>query len=721
MSEDEIVLAIQSFPSGSAGGPDRLCPQHLKDLTNANVVKEAKDLMQALTSFVNFILEGRTPDLVRSTFFGASLIALNKKDGGIRPIAVGFTLCRLAAKCAGRRVRQLMSSNLAPLQLGFGTSCGAEAATHAGRLYLHNAPPDRSPIKLDFQNAFNSLRRDKMLEAVREAVPELYPFVHSAYEKPSSLFYGDLSLHSAEGIQQGDPLGPLLFCLTIHPICLRLRSEFKVFYLDDGTLGGTTSEVLADFHLVEALGASVGLQLNHTKCELISKNPSASDAIFEVLPALRVVSLDDAELLGSPIGNSESISQAIHRKCEKLKLLKSRLCLLYAHDALLLLRHTFAIPKLLYILRTAPCFQSHSVYVFDSILRSAVSEITNICLDDEHVWFQSSLPVANGGIGIRRAAELAPSAFLASAAGCSPLVNQILPASLHETNNVWTDSALVKWQQGHNEPPPTGENSHLQRAWDKPKVDATFKRLLNDAQDPSTRARLLAVSTKESGAWLNAPPLSTIGLRMDNDTIRIAVGLRLGAKLREPHSCSQCGSPVDDKGTHALSCRSSKGRSSRHTAINNIIKRSLDAAGLPSQLEPPGLSRSDGKRPDGMSIIPWRQGKPLVWDATCPDTLAPSYITLSTREAGAVAEQAEKKKRCKYAHLETSHLFFPITVESLGVFGPDARSFFSDLGRRLKSTTLEPMSHLHLIQRISVAVQRGNAVSILATSGFESS
>ena len=99
---------------------------------------------------------------------------------------------------------------------------------------------------------------------------------------------------------------------------------------------------------------------------------------------------------------------------------------------------------------------------------------------------------------------------------------------------------------------------------------------------------------------------------MDNDTIRIAVGLRLGAKICEPHSCFQCGSPVDDKGTHALSCRFSKGRSSRHNTINNVIKRSLDVAGFPSHLEPPGLSQSDGKRPDGMSIVPWKHGKSLV-------------------------------------------------------------------------------------------------------------
>ncbi len=56
----------------------------------------------------------------------------------------------------------------------------------------------------------------------------------------------------------------------------------------------------------------------------------------------------------------------------------------------------------------------------------------------------------------------------------------------------------------------------------------------------------------------------------------------------------------------------------------------------------------------------------LVGDATCPDTLAPSYANLATREAGVVAE---KKKKAKYSYLESSHHFVPAAVESLGVWG----------------------------------------------------
>ena len=54
----------------------------------------------------------------------------------------------------------------------------------------------------------------------------------------------------------------------------------------------------------------------------------------------------------------------------------------------------------------------------------------------------------------------------------------------------------------------------------------------------------------------------------------------------------------------------------RHATINDIIHHILSAAGILAQLEPPGLSRSDGKRPDGKSLVPWESGRPLVWDAT---------------------------------------------------------------------------------------------------------
>ena len=428
-------------------------------------------------------------------------------------------------------------------------------------------------------------------------------------------------------------------------------------------------------------------------------------------PGLRVVSCSQATLLGSPIGSAVCVDNSIKSKVEVLRLMGERLGILTSHDALLLLRHSFAIPKILFVLCTAPCFLSDSLEDFDGLLRCLLSYILNIDLALETTWLQATLPVRAGGIGIRRAVQLAPSAYLASAAGCSELIHQILPSHLLETLDPNIESALSIWSQGHANPPPPAPSSSHQRVWDAPKIEATFNLIFDCASNQQASARLRAVAVAESGAWLHALPISSLGLRMDDESI-IAVGLRLGVPLCWPHLCVSCGADVDELGTHGLSCRFSKGRHSRHAAVNDTIKRSLEAAKVPCHLEPTGLYRSDGKRPDGATLVPWKRGKVLVWDATCPDTLAPSHSSLAIREAGAVAADAEHRKQQKYAHLDGSLFFVPVAVETLGVFGVEAWALFRDIARRITTVTQDPLSHQYLVQRVAVAVQRGNAAAV---------
>ena len=171
------MQAIRSFPKGSAGGSDSLRPQHLQDMVGTLAGAEGILLLQSLTAFTNLVLTGDIPAEIRPFSCEASLTALNKKDGGVRPIAVGCTLQRLVPKVASRSVMERMGQYLSPLQLGYGTPFGAEAAVHASRLYLLLLPPDHVFLKLDFRNAFNTVRRDKILSAARDMVPEIlhYP------------------------------------------------------------------------------------------------------------------------------------------------------------------------------------------------------------------------------------------------------------------------------------------------------------------------------------------------------------------------------------------------------------------------------------------------------------------------------------------------------------------------------------------------------------------
>src|SRR5688572_26976040 len=159
--------------------------------------------------------------------------------------------------------------------------------------------------------------------------------------------------------------------------------------------------------------------------------------------------------------------------------------------------------------------------------------------------------------------------------------------------------------------------------------------VLSGAIDNHHRARVLAVSAPHAGDWLYALPISNCGLRLDDETIRVAVGLRLGINLCQPHPCS-CGTLVDARGTHGLVYKLSSGRMARHHHNNDLVWRALQRAGIPSTKEPVGLSRSDGKRPDGLTLIPWQGGRNLIWDVTVADTLAASsynHITTDSRSS----------------------------------------------------------------------------------------
>ena len=85
----------------------------------------------------------------------------------------------------------------------------------------------------------------------------------------------------------------------------------------------------------------------------------------------------------------------------------------------------------------------------------------------------------------------------------------------------------------------------------------------------------------------------------------------------------------------------------------------------------------------------------------------------STRSAGCVGEQAEGKKAEKYAHLAPAYLFQPVAIETSGAIGSRSRAFLRELGRRVGAQTGEARSTSYLFQRLSVAIQRGNAAAVM--------
>ena len=184
---EDMIKCLRSFPRESSGGPNGITPQHLQDMFSGATDEKLKN---AITDFVNILLEGNLPLAARQIIFGGRLIALQKKDGGICPIAIGYTLQRLAAKCANSFVIARRGIELKPIQVGVCVSGGAEAIVHVTRRIVSELLIGHVMVKLDFTNAFSSVRRDAILDRVADKLPELYKFVYASHECDSKLTFG---------------------------------------------------------------------------------------------------------------------------------------------------------------------------------------------------------------------------------------------------------------------------------------------------------------------------------------------------------------------------------------------------------------------------------------------------------------------------------------------------------------------------------------------------
>ena len=151
-------------------------------------------------------------------------------------------------------------------------------------------------FKLDMQNAYNFLSRQVVLDECSKFFPELIPWVSWCYGSHPLLWH-PLSL------QQGDPLGPLLFALVLHKLvaCLEANDEcldllLQAWYLADGALAGSRPAVLLALHLIEEMGPALGLHVNLAKCELFSRKGNTSFP-----PDVRCSLLPNSDILGAPI------------------------------------------------------------------------------------------------------------------------------------------------------------------------------------------------------------------------------------------------------------------------------------------------------------------------------------------------------------------------------------------------------------------------------------
>jgi hypothetical protein len=703
VESDAILKACKAFPPGSTGGPSGLRPVHLIEMLKTD--GEDDTLAQALANFCADFLNGELPIETRGWFCGARIIGIPKIPAGIRPIAVGEVLRRLAAKCLVQQFQAEVVEYLIPYQMGVGVPHATEVIAHAVRAWAAKAKSDESLFLVDFANAFNTVDRQKMIEAVSVNAPHFLPYANFCYGSPTPLIGQGFQLSSSEGTQQGDVCGPLFFAVTLQQLikvaCPDNPLAWTRFYLDDGTLCGNTAIVEEMFRSLQQRAPDFGLSVNVQKCKQWSPVQTLTSTLVPVVPCRLGI-----KVLGIPIGTRAFVTEETANVSAKLQTCLDRLGLLgCSFSAFHILRACMSACKVTHLLRALPFDLGEDLArVTQFKLREAFGHVLGTPVSMQQ-WALACLPIKAGGLGFIDPERVVAPAHVASFVGNSMAVLKsgltpcpvsheflralsLLDASSHShccelrgfaTVGLHFDASLAEhksfdpWTQQH--------------FWYDCVMDFN-SHLLGQSLPPRMRKMRELSSGAHAGLWLLSPTPHQPSAKWDSGEWQALLRWRLGISQELPFKCEACGSSQDCMGDHTLCCTAS-GLYGRHNHIRDALATALRVMGFPCRTEValPGTELV----PADIFLPTLADGSPTAIDVSVVHPLQPSRSATATVAAGTSAEARAASKVTMYGAKCTSRswAYTAFVAETTGSWNQAAQKLVRKLSRAYSLRTGE--------------------------------
>ena len=586
--------------------------------------------------------------------------ALAKKDRGVRPVASGEVWRRIGEWARIHR------------QVGVATKDGATSLVNAVRRIVSQYELSETVVlKVYWANAFNCISRSAVIRAVAEFFPSLLRYASAAYGHGSVLVFGETTIASVRGVQQGDPLGPLLFSLALASVTNVLSAPFMGWYLDDGVLLLRRGEVASTLATLTDEGRKVGLTLNLAKCEIVSREGISHNLCVEC----KRTSLDKWSLLGIPLGTNLSVSSEKKRIVENVARkvsLFGKVALVDPHIGVVLLRNSGPLPLLQYHLQ-------HWANDEHLHIARAAFPIDTAALQ----WEQVSLPVRLGGFGILPTADRAAIFTATSSARCESMIKffideEVSPDPLTAAAVALTPRAPFDVRT-HLEQELIGHAAVIRARDFTQKLDVARAALLVEKLPHRMKAILLSASDPGASLWVSTPGSCCKHLWLSSELFVVLARFRMGMHLCDADFvCPQCRQSTSDRlGDHALTCMSGGLRTLAHNAMRDQVSSLLSECLLRPIRETHPFTSSPAARID-ISVF-W-QGKEHLIDVAITHPLREGGLHDASTSPGGAATTYEKVKISEYGrYVDATQQLVPLIFDTVGAVGESGRKFLAGI------------------------------------------
>jgi hypothetical protein len=704
---------LLSFPRAAAGGPDGLRPQHLQDIVRVDS-GAASLVVGALCTFAKAALGGTLPQRAMPFLASANLIPL-RKDGpegtiNVRPVAVGNTIRRFVGKFAmGTPSVAQCTALLQPNQCGVAVAGACETIACALQsLVQYSTGNDWAILQVDVQNAFNAVDRSALFAAIRSRVPELEAWARATYGCHSTLFCDGHRLTSEQGVQQGDPLGPLFFAVAWQDVVAALPPNLllNVWYLDDGHLVGDMDTLSRAIAIIHEKATQIGVKLNIHKCRIWGPGQLSPDLQGDHFDMLRLIpqvpwnSGSGLRVLGYPVEHPSSFTfrakemQSIVDRLEEACHILSNLG--DPHMEHILLRFCLDACRLMHFLRAIDAAALHEPLAAAArVIRRAWDDVLGHPAVTDEQWAQCTLPLRLAGLGIKDPVVLQAPARMAGILSTHkrasdlqfPAEARVIPpdfplvaSKLKELIGAQLEP-LATWVA--NAQPSDVEEEHRRQDFWTDKVHQARKSQLQTCLPVRDRCRLRLQSMPHTTAWMQTVPHKGMGVQLGAAKYRLLLRWWLGIKVVQGDGgapCPLCGESLDPFGDHLLCCKKNK-LVQRHNAVRDALAMVFREMGIRCQTE---VAIGGKTRPADVAFLGVDPAGPLAVDLVVFHPLQKSLAWEEDTSAKSMATMEGRKVTKNQPICEAAGwLFSPLSFHPWAGLGPLGSGLLNRLVKQL--------------------------------------